>query len=141
RPRGEEITLAARLKGQAPIAPAKEGQPPAGGSNLNVIFVADLDCISNEFFSMRNEGPEGLQLDNVTFVLNCVDVLANDTSYVDLRKRRPKHRTLERFENLTKSHNQKMLDETKGAEETAEKERKEAQERFDAKVKAVRDRT
>jgi len=142
RPRGQEITLAARLKGSpaAPL-PGKDGQPAAGGSNLNVIFVADLDCISNEFFSMRNEGPEGLQLDNVTFVLNCVDVLANDTSYIDLRKRRPKHRTLERFENLTKSHNQKMLDETKTAEETAEKERADAQKRFDEKVEEVRKRT
>jgi ABC-2 type transport system permease protein len=141
RPRGQEITLAARLKGALPAA-APPGQPaPAGGASLNVIFVADLDCISNEFFAMRNEGPEGLQLDNVTFVLNCVDVLAGDESYLELRKRRPKHRTLERFENLTKSHNEKMLEETKGAEETAEKERGDAQKRFDEKVEEVRKRS
>lgn len=142
RPRGQEITLAARVKGSlVPAAPAKEGQPPVPASNINVVFVADLDCISNQFFALRNEGAEGLQFDNITFVLNCVDVLAGDTSYVELRKRRPKHRTLERFENLTKSHNQKMLDETKIAEETAEKERNEAQKRFDAKVEEVRKRT
>lgn len=141
RPRGQQITLAARVKGSVPPPPSKEGQPPAAAASINVIFVADLDSIGNEFFAMRNEGPEGLQLDNVTFVLNCVDVLSGDTSYVDLRKRRPKHRTLERFENLTKSHNQKMLDETKDAEEKAAKELNEAQARLDAKVEEVKKRT
>jgi ABC-2 type transport system permease protein len=140
RPRGTQSTLAARLKGS--IAPAPmPGQPPAPAANINVIFVADLDCISNLFFQLRADAPEGLSFDNITFVLNCVDVLAGDESYVELRKRRPKHRTLERFENLTKSHNQKMLDETKEAEEKAEKERSDAQARFDAKVEEVRKRT
>jgi ABC-2 type transport system permease protein len=140
RSRGQEITLAARIKGSLPLAPSKDGQPPAG-SNINIIFVADLDCISNMFFALRADGPPDLQLDNVTFVLNCIDVLAGDESYLELRKRRPKQRTLVRFENETKSHNQKMLDETKIAEETAEKERADAQKRFDEKVKAVRDRS
>ncbi len=140
RSRGQEITLAARIKGSLPAAPPKDGQP-AAGSTINVIFVADLDCISNMFFGLRADGPPDLQLDNVTFVLNCIDVLAGDESYLELRKRRPRHRTLVRFENLTKSHNQKMLDETKTAEETAEKERGDAQKRFDEKVEEVRKRS
>jgi ABC-2 type transport system permease protein len=141
RPRGQEITLAARIKGSLPIVPPKDGKPADPASNFNIIFVADLDCISNMFFGLRADGPPDLQLDNVTFVLNCIDVLAGDESYLELRKRRPKHRTLVRFENLTKSHNQKMLDETKTAEETAEKERLEAQKRFDEKVEEVRKRS
>ena len=48
--------------------------------------------------------------------------------------------TAEKFENLTKSHNQKMLDETKDAEEKAAKELSEAQARLDAKVEEVRKR-
>ncbi|HEV3029535.1 MAG TPA: Gldg family protein, partial [Planctomycetota bacterium] len=142
RPRGQSSTLAARIKGPLAAAPPAPGQPPtAPPSNVNVIFVADLDCISNLFFNLRAEAPEGLSFDNIAFVLNCVDVLAGDESYVDLRKRRPKHRTLERFEDLTKSHNQKMLDETKEAEEKADKERNDAQARFDAKIEEVRKRT
>jgi ABC-2 type transport system permease protein len=142
RPRGQSSTLAARIKGGITPTPAMPGQPPAApASNINVIFVADLDCISNLFFQLRADAPEGLTFDNITFVLNCVDVLAGDESYVELRKRRPKHRTLEKFEELTKSHNQKMLDETKEAEEKAEKERSDAQARFDAKVEEVRKRT
>lgn len=142
RPKGMPSTLAARVKGTIPPQPPAPGAPPSGGpSNINVIFVADLDCISNLFFQLRADAPEGLSFDNITFVLNCVDVLAGDESYVDLRKRRPKHRTLERFENLTKTHNQKLLDETKEAEEKAEKARSDAQARFDAKIEEVRKRT
>ncbi|HZE99677.1 MAG TPA: Gldg family protein [Planctomycetota bacterium] len=142
RPKGQASTLAARIKGSLPAAAPAPGQPPAGGAaNLNLIFVADLDCISNLFFNLRSEAPEGLTFDNITFVLNCVDVLAGDESYVELRKRRPKHRTLETFEKLTKSHNQQMLDETKEAEEKAEKERSDAQARVDEKVAALKKRT
>ncbi|HLY10194.1 MAG TPA: Gldg family protein [Planctomycetota bacterium] len=145
RPRGQAATLAARIKGAIPAAPAAPGQPPTGpGANVNLVFVADLDCISNLFFQLRSEGSEGaggLTLDNITFILNCVDVLAGDESYVELRKRRPKHRTLERFEKLTKVHNQKMLDETKEAEERAEKELDAAKARLKAKVDEIRNRT
>jgi ABC-2 type transport system permease protein len=145
RPRGQAATLAARVKGTVSAPPPVPGQPPPGPpANVNVVFVADLDCISNLFFQLRAEGSEGaggLTLDNITFVLNCVDVLAGDESYVELRKRRPKHRTLERFEELTKSHNQKMLDETKEAEEKAEKELDAAKAHLTAKVDEVRKRT
>jgi ABC-2 type transport system permease protein len=65
---------------------------------VNVVYVADIDLISDWFFYERNRGESGLLLDNVTFVLNAVDVLADDTSYIDLRKRRPSHRTLQEVE-------------------------------------------
>ena len=117
------------------------GRVRASGLNISPVQVWLSPDTSKSLLTLRNEGPEGLQLDNVTFVLNCVDILAGDSSYIDLRKRRPKHRTLERFENLTKSHNQKMLDETKDAEEKASKELSEAQARLDAKVEEVRKRT
>jgi len=40
----------------------------------------------------------GLDFDNVEFVLNILDELAGDDRFVDIRKRKPKHRTLERIE-------------------------------------------
>jgi ABC-2 type transport system permease protein len=36
--------------------------------------------------------------DNVTFVLNALDTLAGDNRFLEIRKRRPEHRTLARFE-------------------------------------------
>ena len=42
-----------------------------------------------------------LNLDNITFVLNALDSLAGDNRFIDVRKRRPKYRTLTRIEEWT----------------------------------------
>ncbi len=55
---------------------------------LNVVYVADVDLISDWFFVMRNLGELNLHFDNVPFVLNAVDVLAGDRTFLDLRQRR-----------------------------------------------------
>jgi ABC-2 type transport system permease protein len=41
--------------------------------------------------------------DNVTFVLNVLDELAGDQRFIEIRKRRPDHRTLARIEEQTKA--------------------------------------
>lgn len=65
---------------------------------LNAIYVADVDMISDFFFVERNRGNLEVEFDNVSFVLNAVDSLAGDNSFIDLRSRRAKHRTLTRVE-------------------------------------------
>ena len=65
---------------------------------LNAIYVADVDMISDFFFVERNRGNLQFEFDNVSFVLNAVDSLVGDTSFIDLRSRRAKHRTLTRVE-------------------------------------------
>ena len=54
--------------------------------------------ISDFFFVERNRGNLQFEFDNVSFVLNAVDSLVGDTSFIDLRSRRAKHRTLTRVE-------------------------------------------
>jgi ABC-2 type transport system permease protein len=139
RPRNQNLVLAARLKGMVPGP--KEGEKPGAPWPVNVLLVPDLDCVSNQFFHMRNQAPAGLNFDNITFVLNAVDVLAGDESYVNLRKRRPRHRTLEGLEDINKKHNEDLLEKTKKAEDKAEQELKDAQARLDAKVREIENRT
>lgn len=146
RPGPGEYVLAARVRGTPPPPPPpREGEkdkaPPAAPAEIHVIVVADADMIHEQFFEMRRAGFEGLSFDNVTFVLNCVDVLAGDETYVPLRKRRPRHRTLEAVESLTKVHVDRQLEETRAAEDAAKARRDEAQARFDAKLKELKDRT
>src|SRR5947207_2826039 len=74
---------------------AGDGKSPASG-DVNVIFCADMDMISNEFFFIRDKEWNGLQLDNITFVLNAVDELSGDDAFLALRSRRPEHRTLKK---------------------------------------------
>jgi ABC-2 type transport system permease protein len=84
----------------------KKDEKPAE-ANINVVVIADTDMLSQQFFLLREQGdmPEvGMRFDfdNVTFVLDSLDSLAGDDRFIDIRKRRPKHRTLTRIEENTK---------------------------------------
>ncbi|MCK4658327.1 MAG: Gldg family protein [Phycisphaerae bacterium] len=105
--------------------------------HINVIVIGDVDIISEAFFNLRRQGAAGLNFDNVTFALNCIDVLAGDESFVELRKHRPQHRTLTRVEARTKEFAEKSRNETEAAETKAAGQLAEAQKRLDKKVDEV----
>lgn len=86
---------------------------------LHVIYVADADLISDWFFMVRERRMYGLDLDNVTFVLNAVDALAGDQDFIALRKRRPKHRTLTAVERETAKFIEQSAKEREKAAEDA----------------------
>jgi ABC-2 type transport system permease protein len=107
---------------------------------VNAIVVADIDMMGEQFFELRRRGIENLNFDNVTFLLNSVDQLAGDTSFIALRKRRPRHRTLEAVEARTKAYESQRLEEMRQAEATAEARLKEAQARLDQSVREIEQR-
>ncbi len=76
------------------ILAAHVRSPEGADASINVILIPDIDFGSESFFQIRAQGAADLNLDNVTLLLNCVDVLAGDESLVELRKRRPAYRTL-----------------------------------------------
>ncbi len=113
----------------------------ADDGGLHAIVIADADMMGEQFFQLRRQGVEGLNFDNVTFLLNAVDRLAGDDSFIALRKRRRRHRTLETVEARTRSYEEGRLEETRRAEQEAEEKLTAAQERLDAAVQALQDRT
>lgn len=112
-----------------------------GGRSLNAVVVADADFIGEQFFDLRRRGVEGLRFDNVTFILNAVDELAGDRSFIALRKRRPRHRTLEALEARTRVYEEQRVKQTEEAQATAAARLAEAQARLDAAVRDIERRT
>jgi ABC-2 type transport system permease protein len=140
--------VAARIQGkpatpETPRDPAKkdEKKEPEKTPEVRAIAIADLDLISEQFFGLRREKRENLELDNVTFVLNAIDVLAGDETFIPLRKRREVHRTLQRLEKQMEAYIKNVEAETKAAEQAAEEQQNLAQKRFDKEVEAVQART
>jgi ABC-2 type transport system permease protein len=92
----ESMVLAAVM--ERPAAPAGAGGE--AGRPIRAVVVADIDLLDGRIFGLRTRPDEvfGLDFDNVEFVLNILDDLAGDDRFVEIRKRKPKHRTLERIE-------------------------------------------
>jgi ABC-2 type transport system permease protein len=136
-PGGMDYTFAAWVRGKA----SNGSDSTSMSKNLNVIFIADMDFISEQFFELRKRGFENLNFDNVTFFLNCMDMLAGDESFIDLRKRRVRHRTLETVEARTREYVERRAKEEQEAEAEAQRSLDEAQRRLNEKVAEVRQRT
>lgn len=155
RPDEQEYILAAHIhsKGTAPSEETEEASKegdgaspeetelsPRQGGPLNVAVIADLDFISEQFFQIRARGPQNLQFDNVSLFLNLIDILVGDESFITLRNKRVRHRTLERVEVQTRNFVDRRLKEEQQAESEAEVALQDAQRRLDEKVNEVRQR-
>ena len=108
--------------------------------SVNLIVIADVDFISEQFFQIRRIGAGNLNFDNVTFFLNAIDVLVGDESFIALRNRRVQHRTLARVESQTRSFVEQRASEEAQAENGAEQALAEAQGRLDQRVAEVQNR-
>lgn len=144
----DTYVMAARVRKVADaVAEPSEPAPPADGDSpwptegpVNAVVIADLDFISEQFFQIRETAPANLNFDNVTFFLNAMDSLVEDDSFIALRSRRARHRTLERVEAQTAEFvEQRTLDEQQ-AEADAEQALTDAQNRLNERVAEVQNR-
>jgi ABC-2 type transport system permease protein len=101
KPGDETMTLAVAVERKQ--TPAKEGDPEPKA--IRAVVVSDIDLLSGVFFGLRNRRDEtfNFDFDNVTFALNVLDWLSGDDRFIEVRKRKPKHRTLERIEEAVAS--------------------------------------
>jgi len=129
-PTGSDYVLAAHVRSTSAF----------DSTGVSIIAIADLDFISEQFFEIRKRGIETLNFDNVSFFLNCMDVLVGDESFISLRNRRVKHRTLATVEAKTRAFAEQRAVEEQQAEGEAQMAMSQAQQRLDAKVGEVRRR-
>ncbi len=95
---GEQI-LAALVEGEV----TKAGESSASSKRpIKAVYVSDIDCMSRTFIDIRNRKPMmediNFQFQNITFVLNAIDVLVGETRYPQIRRHIPTYSTLKLVE-------------------------------------------
>jgi ABC-2 type transport system permease protein len=118
---------------------SKAGDSPAAKPS-NVIVIADLDFISDYFFDIRASAPVNANFDNISLFLNAIDVLVGDESFIALRQRRARYRTLERIEAQTRQFMEQRTQEEQLAEREARTALEEARNRVKDRVEEIRTR-
>jgi ABC-2 type transport system permease protein len=91
-------TIAALLEGKSETT-GGDGQT---GRPLRAVYVADADCMLGFFLNVRRRPDQfdeiRFNFQNVTFVLNVIDVLAGQVDYPAVRSHEPQHSTLQLLE-------------------------------------------
>ena len=146
----EDYIVAARVRStsldvaaaeDAAVETPADPTAPATTGPTDLIVVADLDFVGDQFFAIRAQAPGDLNFDNVTFFLNAIDTLLGDESFIDLRSRRARHRTLERVEAQTAEFIDQRRQDEQQAEREAEEALTQAQARLDERVAELESRT
>ena len=95
---GEQI-LAALIEGEDD---PKDGSTASGKRPIKAVYVADIDFMSRTFVDIRNRPPMlediNFQFQNITFVLNTIDVLVGEMRYPQVRRHIPTYSTLKLVE-------------------------------------------
>ncbi len=88
-PIGEQV-LAVAIRGKA--AESKDAKSDV--LPINAVYVADADCLGAPFIDNRNQPDQyedfNFHLQNVTFVLNVIDILAGEERFANIRRKEPK---------------------------------------------------
>jgi len=145
--KADQLMADGQVNDAADIAKAlAAAAPPTGDVNIDVILVADIDCLAPDFFGLRSQAgnPDradfNLVLDNVTFILNVLDELSGDARFIPIRSRRPKHRTLERVEQVTEESRKAAAEGVEKLKSDLEKSKKETRDQFEAEIKKLQER-
>ena len=147
KPGSQAMVLAAavdrELPGTQSVIESEKESSDGDTTLVRAIVVADIDLMGPQIFGLRNRPDEvfGLNFDNVTFVLNVLDTLSDDERFLEIRKRKPKHRTLERIEDtvadareMADMQRQKYITEFDKAEQGANAEMQKEVGEFEKKI-------
>lgn len=112
---------------------------------VNVVLISDIDILSSVFFDLRAQGedPERevfFNFDNVTLVLNILDELAGDRRFINIRKRRPRHRVLDTIQEEVKRASEDALDKRKKYEDEFRDAEQKANAEYSKEIDRIRNR-
>jgi ABC-2 type transport system permease protein len=105
--------------------------PNKAQPKIDVIVVGDIDLMESLFVNIRSQpsgGGVSYNFQNITFVLNVLDVLAGDMRFVDIRKRQRRYATLKLIEYRIQEAEGQMKAAKENYEEKVNKTRQEAKD-------------
>ncbi|TVS14276.1 MAG: ABC transporter permease [Planctomycetaceae bacterium] len=80
---------------------------PPEAPEIDVVYITDIDLLMSAFVRIRARPDEDEEIkwnfENVTFVLNIIDVLSGDDQFIEIRRRKPYHSTLQMVELQTQA--------------------------------------
>ncbi len=115
---------------------------------INVVVVADIDLMGSQVFALRSRAQDDdptigeLRFDNIPFVLNVLDSLSGDSRFVEIRKRRPAHRTLTVIEHQVDDNRDAMIETRKEFKKKYDDQKQAAQaiaDKASAKLQELQD--
>ncbi len=116
----------------ADAAAKKDNQETDNASGMKVAYIADIDCMLPIFSEIRKHPEQYEEVDfrfqNVTFVLNVIDILAGENRYPEIRRHEPQHSTLALFEEQAEIYREEERQNQKTYQEEFNKEVREAEE-------------
>lgn len=130
--RRESMTLAALIQGEGDES---NEEPAQGGDEdqravTKVFYCADIDLMTPMFLQLRARPDEDdikWEFENVTFMLNVMDTLAGELDYLNIRKRKPLHATLQVVESRIEEAKLREFTERRKYQEEYDKELEEAE--------------
>ncbi len=120
---------------------AREKESARDGE-IHVILVADIDCLSSPFYRVQQQGDiswagVNFRFQNVAFVHNVIDYLAGDHRFLEVRKRQPRYRTLEKIEQILAEHRSKVAEEIKQLRARFEQEEENLNRRVEQEARKI----
>ncbi len=137
-----------------PAATVDEPSPvpsPPEAPEIDVVYVTDIDLLMSAFVRIRARPDEDEEIkwnfENVTFVLNIIDVLSGDDQFIEIRRRKPHHSTLQMVELQTQAAQEVELERElefqvafDEAVRAAEEENRKQIEKFERQLQAMQEK-
>ncbi len=107
---------------------------------VNAIFLTDIELISDMLFDVWEQQYIDFSIDNVLFLLNCVDNLAGNDAFLELRGRYRRQRKLDEVERRREVFQRNLTRTIQQARDDAKAKVARFQARLDEEVKRIRER-
>ncbi len=146
---GQERLSAAMdsLRPNIPIAMTIEEEPGTEGDKaepgVKAVYVADTDLMIPEFLMIRADPDQvtdaKFQFQNVTFILNCIDWLTDETDFIDVRKHEPQFTSLRMIDSVKEEARNAVRRKSRDFQDSYDEGMRTAQEAMDDKLKSLRE--